>query len=474
MLESIRQFISLNRELSRGAYAAIGVVLMAIKYNIDRLVAVMTFDEPWTPIRYLAPADDQSLMQLTSADQTFFGVMLAISLPFILVGIWLTVRRLRSIGLPEWLVAFFFVPVVNLLLFVTLSVLPSGLRPRDGDGSDEDGDDEPTGLLDRMVPNGALGSAAMALVITVPPGIIVLLFGIEYMAVYGWGLFVGLPFVIGMTSVLLYGYSERRGYLSSMGVATLSMCLFGGLLIVLAIEGLICIFMAGPIGVALALMGGTVGFLIQRTFLSGPTTTMLVVSTFALVPLIMGVEGVEDRTPPLTPIETSVTIDAPPQVVWDHVVDFGQLPPPEHWIFKTGIAYPTHAEMKGEGEGAVRYCHFSTGPFVEPIHTWDEPHRLAFDVEEQPPSMEELTPFETIDAPHIDDFLVSERGEFLLEELPDGGTKLTGTTWYRHHIWPVSYWKLWSDEVIHRIHLRVLNHVKNSAEAHVEDNREAI
>lgn len=470
MMDSIRNFLSLNRDLSRGAYAIIGVILMATKYNIDRSVAAISFDKNWTPIRYLMPADETALMHLTSADQTFLGAMLAISLPFILVGVWLTVRRLRSIGLPEWLVAFFFVPVVNILLFVTLSILPSGLRERSPDGEDGDSASDEThdeGLLERLVPDGALGSAAMALAVTVPPGILILLFGITFFEVYGWGLFVGLPFVIGMTSVLLYGYSTRRGYFSSMGVAVLSLCLFGGLLIVLAIEGLICIFMAGPIGAVLAVMGGTVGFFIQRTFMKRSTTSMLVLGTFAMVPLIMGVEGIDKPTPPLTPIETTVIVDASPQVVWDNVVNFGELPEPDSWLFKTGIAYPTHAEMKGEGEGAVRYCYFSTGPFVEPIHTWDEPHRLGFDVTEQPPSMEELTPFDSIDAPHIDDFLVSERGEFLLEELPDGRTRLTGTTWYRHHIWPNSYWRLWSDEIIHRIHLRVLEHVKTSAEADV-------
>ena len=45
---------------------------------------------------------------------------------------------------------------------------------------------------------------------------------------------------------------------------------------------------------------------------------------------------------------------------------------------------------------------------------------------------------------------------------PRGRTRLAGTTWYKHHMWPASYWGLWSDFwIIHRIHLRVLQyHVK--------------
>jgi hypothetical protein len=41
---------------------------------------------------------------------------------------------------------------------------------------------------------------------------------------------------------------------------------------------------------------------------------------------------------------------------------------------------------------------------------------------------------------------------------------LEGTTWYRHGLWPAEYWRWWSDAIIHRIHLRVLRHVRMLAE----------
>lgn len=40
-----------------------------------------------------------------------------------------------------------------------------------------------------------------------------------------------------------------------------------------------------------------------------------------------------------------------------------------------------------------------------------------------------------------------------------------GTTWYRHGLWPSSYWKLWADAILHRIHLRVLRHIAAGAES---------
>ena len=120
-------------------------------------------------------------------------------------------------------------------------------------------------------------------------------------------------------------------------------------------------------------------------------------------------------------------------------------------------------DIEGEGPGAVRRCVFSTGAFVEPIEVWDAPRRLAFRVEEQPEPMRELSPF-PIHPPHLDHYLVSHRGQFLLTPLPGGRTRLEGTTWYTNRMWPAVYWQVWSDHIIHTIHLRVLRHIKGIAE----------
>jgi len=44
---------------------------------------------------------------------------------------------------------------------------------------------------------------------------------------YGWGLFVALPFCLGLFSVLLYGYHLPRGYGSCILVSLLSVSLPG-------------------------------------------------------------------------------------------------------------------------------------------------------------------------------------------------------------------------------------------------------
>jgi hypothetical protein len=183
-----------------------------------------------------------------------------------------------------------------------------------------------------------------------------------------------------------------------------------------------------------------------------------------LVPVTFGVEHAAALRPPVFEVRTAIEVNAPPEKVWDQVVAFAEIPPPKELLFRAGIAYPIRAEISGHGVGAVRHCIFSTGPFVEPIEVWDEPRLLRFGVTANPAPLEELTPYGHIDAPHLHGYFVSQKGQFSLAALPGGRTRLEGATWYQHTMWPAAYWHLWSDYIIHRIHVRVLEHIKAEAE----------
>jgi hypothetical protein len=185
----------------------------------------------------------------------------------------------------------------------------------------------------------------------------------------------------------------------------------------------------------------------------------------ALVPAMMVSEHAAKLEPPVISVTTSVVIDAPVSVVWKNVIAFPPLDPPKELMFRAGIAYPIGAKIEGEGVGAVRRCQFSTGEFVEPITTWDEGRLLAFNVASQPPSLRELSPWEIM-PPHIEhNYMRSLHGQFRLTALNDHSTLLEGTTWYQNYFWPQAYWREWSDRIVHRIHMRVLEHVKQQAES---------
>jgi uncharacterized membrane protein YhaH (DUF805 family) len=448
--------------VDRVPYLVLGTVLMVIKFGLDWLVAGLVFGRAWHPFHYLMlPHEAARIDQVKFEDRVFYAALLLLALPFVWCGVALTLRRLRATGLPAALVVLFFVPVVNLVFFLVLGLLPS--KP-----AQEERPRLPrlVGLRKvhyRVAGDKAAASGAVALIFTVPLGLGLTLLSVEVLGNYGWGLFVGLPFAVGMISVLLYGFQQPRDLGTSLLVAVLSIAFLGAALLALAFEGAVCLLMAAPIAVALGVMGGIVGWAIQlRPWNAGEVPCVVLALTLAL-PALMGAEYSAGLEPPPLEVTTTVEIDAPPETVWKHVVSFAELPEPDDWFFRTGAAYPMRAEIDGQGVGAVRHCVFSTGAFVEPIDVWDEPRRLGFTVAEQPPPLKEWSPWDT-HPPHLDHYLVSQRGQFLLTPLPGGRTRLEGTTWYTNKMWPAAYWQLWSDMAIHRIHLRVLDHIKRLCE----------
>lgn len=458
-------------KLDRGPYFLAGVTLLAAKFGLDWLIAKVIFDRPWSLHNYLIlPGQALRVLALPEEDRVFFGTLLALALPFILVGVLLTVRRLRSAGLPDALVAFFFIPVVNLFFFVILSLLPN--RPEDA-GIKVDPE-----LRDLMGPErfarfrstcrritrgNPAPSAALAMAISVPLALGFVFLSVTLLHSYGWGLFVGMPFCLGLGSVLLFGVSGPQSFGRCMGVAMLAATLVGAGALILAMEGFICLLMAAPIGYFLVFLGAVIGYAVQSRPWSSRESPYLMIALLLTLPAQMGAEAAVGLEPPLLEVRTSIDIDAPPEHVWRHVVSFPPLPEPRDWLFRAGIAYPTRADIHGHGVGAVRHCVFSTGTFVEPIEVWDEPRLLRFSVTDQPAPLREWSPYD-IQPPHLDHYLVSRRGQFSLVSLPNGRTRLEGTTWYVNHMWPALYWQSWSDHIIQRIHERVLRHIKEQAE----------
>jgi hypothetical protein len=286
-------------------------------------------------------------------------------------------------------------------------------------------------------------------------------FSAEALRTYAWTLFAVSPFLIGYAAGAVAGKQGKRP-LIGFAWGQLALLVEAVLLILLGFEGAICLIMAAPLAMAAAAAGNWIGYAMHHVPPS--THVRLSCTAMAVLPLAMVLESGRLPEPALHSVASVIEIDAQPQTVWQNVIGFTELLPPREALFRLGLAYPIRAELEGQGVGAVRRCVFSTGAFVEPITVWDEPRRLAFTVEENPPPMVELSPYGQIHPPHLDGYFFSERGQFELEGLPGGRTRLTGTTWYRQKLWPAAYWLPWSDYVIHKIHLRVLRHIRERSE----------
>jgi len=289
---------------------------------------------------------------------------------------------------------------------------------------------------------------------------ILTIWGIYGIGEYGIAIFILTPFFLGFSPTVLYGFKNSVSSNDCVKIGFLSITIFMLFLMVFALEGLICIVMALPIGLVFTWLGSFIGYqVIKKTIKNEGPTAMLI-----LILIIPSFSSIENRfNPKLNSVVTSIEINASPEIVWKNVIEFPQLKKPTEFIFKTGIAYPINAKIKGKGVGAIRYCNFTTGSFVEPITTWNEPNLLAFTVNQQPAPMKEMS-FWDIDSPHLHDYFVSKKGQFKLIKLKNGHTKLIGTTWYYNDIKPYFYWGIWSNSIIHKIHNRVLKHIKITSE----------
>lgn len=441
----------LSTDVTPLAYAVTGFSLAILKYAVEAGVIHHFTGKIYTPTDFLNP--------LLSMRQEFFkapapdwltAAMLWFTLPFLWISVSMSVRRAANAGMTAWFGLLVLLPGLNYLIMVVLCFLPHRYRlywasrrahPK---------------ASDKQVQSALLGVVSGTVL-----SITMVLVGVYLFQNYGAALSIGTPVIIGAVSAFIYNRPFARDLFGSLVVAQLSIAISGAALLLFAFEGLICLLMLYPIAAAMGLLGGFIGYAVGALTSAHVHSLPMVI---LLLPLLMGAEKLHTPSP-LYEVETILEIDAPPEKVWPHVIGFSELADPPAWYFKLGIAYPKRATIKGSGVGAIRHCEFSTGAFVEPVTAWEPPHRLAFDVASQPPPMHELSPYRHVHPPHLDGYLKCQRGEFRLVPLPNGRTRLEGSKWYEFKMYPQDYWTIWSDMVIHRIHGRVLNHIKGLAEA---------
>ena len=317
--------------------------------------------------------------------------------------------------------------------------------------------------LGRLIPADPRHAMGTAVVVSALLGIGLVLVGIYFIRRYGWALFVVTPFVMGFVSASLVSL-HRESTMPRCALASLLAVVTAGLgFLFMGVEGLICLLMAIPVAVPAAWIGAAAAFLLQRARRHAVPTALAMVLCAA--PLVLAAEpGLLDAPAPYT-VRTAIEIEASPVAVWAHLVEFVPITAPlETWFFRAGVSYPISARLTGRGVGARRICEFSTGPFVETIRRWDEGRELMFTVDEAPPVLRELTPYEHVDSPHLQGFFLPESADFRLVTLAGGRTRLEGTSVYRNRMWPSTYWRLWSDAIVRRVHRRVFGHVKQLAE----------
>ena len=442
----LRLWFSFDVPVSRRTYLLHGAALMVVKYLIDSTLIQAFAHVLWTPLDYLNPVWSLRTDVANQGPSWLVPALVLVTLPFLWIGVGMSARRAADAGRSPWLALLFFVPGLNYLLMAALAALPPLSRVRWPV-------EAPQPQVDERLRSAMLGVAAAVGITLVSLGI-----GVYFRRAYSAGLFLGVPFTIGYITAYIHNRRFPRSPGESLVLAVAGVVVASGGVVAFALEGLVCIIMALPVGILIAIPGALLG---RAVALRSVDPAAGAGAALVLAPLLVAVEPRAVVTP--REVVSVVEIDAPPPVVWRYVVTFPKLAPADEWLFRLGVAAPIGARIEGSGVGAVRYCDFTTGTFVEPIVAWEENRLLAFEITDQANPMRELSPYGEIRAPHLDGYFRATYGEFRLEELPGGRTRLMGRTRYEVNMFPQVYWAIFASGIVEAIHLRVLQHIRARA-----------
>jgi len=399
----------------------------------------------FTPLRWLAMRSGASNAALVCA---LVGVLIV---AWLLAA--LAFRRAADADVSPWIAVFAMAPVVQIPTILYLSVVPS--RPP-GAASTVRHQSKPEWIAAAQGVFAGMGVTLFAVAVGA------LLFGS-----YGYGVFMVAPFVIGATTGYFVNRSYDLGGWTTAKWVAIATLLGAVALVAVALEGIVCIVMAAPLEIALALIGGLLGRAIALSRRSSPSETL---SGVAVLPLVFAVETV---LPPSTQFDTSTTIEvrASADAVWRSLVRMDFSDAPVALPFRLGVAYAVRGELTGEGVGAIRLGEFSTGIAREQVTEWVPGRKLAFVVLDDVPAMRELSPYTHVHAPHVVGYFRTSHTSFELVPRADGGTDLIERTSHALRLEPVYYWLPLARWVVAENNARVLAQIKRRAEGSSADDQ---
>lgn len=445
----MRDPLSFRGELSPLAYALLSPTLLLSQHAAVAAVFLGKGDRlPLDASFWLLPL--RSLTLLPNLGVLTAAVSFALSLVIAWGLALLSFRRASWSGGGYLLAALAIVPMVQIAAIALLLIQPRL--------STKTADEPEAGVDVRDMMQGVLAGVAIIV-------LAVLISAVTFGA-YGWGLFVMTPFLVGTTTGFL---ANRRRSLSFGQTSMLVMgaTIIGALaLILLALEGLVCILLAAPLGAIVAIAGGGLGRAAARVGRKKDQPLM----SLAILPALFALEA---AMPPFAPIATfeAIEIAAPPSAVWHALTDSSPIADGPGVVGLSGLAYPVRGRLLSAGVGAVRLGEFSTGVARERVTQWQPERRLSFTVVDQPPAMEEMSPYRKVHAPHVRGYFDTAETRFDLEPLANGGTRLTARATHILKMDPVVYWEPVARWAIHLNVMRVLRDIQAKAVAEGGDHQ---
>jgi hypothetical protein len=269
----------------------------------------------------------------------------------------------------------------------------------------------------------------------------------DVFALVAWPSFLLIPFLVGLIAAWFWRRLNRSLAISFLDALWILLVSLAAAALVLR-EGVVCLVIVCPLVYVFLWTGILLGRLWFR-----PNYSKLQLTIFPLLALVTLGESVY-HTEQQAVVTDRILVHAPPAKVWPHVLAFPEIPdPPDYWIFRLGLPYPTQTTNGGNFVGADRQCSFSNGVVIkERVAEFVANEKLTFDVAEQPTD------------PEAYGHITLHRGQFVLQDNHDGTTTLIGSSWYTLHVRPRWYFDLWTRDMSRAVHLRVMNHIKRLSE----------
>ena len=287
--------------------------------------------------------------------------------------------------------------------------------------------------------------------------------GFEVMSV---GFIVLMPFVVGCLTIYFAEVERSQPLWRWFIIPWLPMV--GALLatMLVLLEGAICVVLFTPLALVLSSVGGVFGGLAGR-FIRSRSVRRATLACVMVLPFFTAIwekpvfYQVESRR-----VENVIDIQAPPEAVWRNIKSVRTIRRdelPGSWARNIGFPDPIEATLSHEGVGGVRNASFTGGlSFLETVDVWEPERRLAFSISAQTDKI----PATTLDE-HVrvgGEYFDVLRGEYWLEPLGNGVTRLhlssqqrlsTDFNWYAH---------LWTDAVMSDLQRRILHVIKGRCE----------
>ncbi|RYD55526.1 MAG: hypothetical protein EOP56_15540 [Sphingobacteriales bacterium] len=288
-----------------------------------------------------------------------------------------------------------------------------------------------------------------------------LLITIEFTSEYGYALYIGVPTMVGFIAGFIINSPSRFSTIKKILLAMLITAILCVLLIVIGIEGAICILMiVGPLYV-LVLIGYIIGNAIRRKNLV--RNDLVLFSIFLVNPVCIisdtQIEMADDS------VSSSIVINAPVQKVWDvmtHRVVYNEHP---NFFFQKGVNYPKDMELQQKDGKTYLHCNLRNGT-TDLLVTDLVPERLMrFHLIEEVIPMKELTIYDSLDAPHTHpEYFKLHYGEIKLEPLTAGSCRIHAYSNFAYKLSPAFYWSWWGHYLVDKMHRNVLSKIKTASE----------